>query len=324
MTRVAREIAPVAGQEHPDVHLVGLGLQPLKPAPHPVILAVAVQNQPLLLGAQVSPRDAGRNAALFAERKQLAPLPLGGFDPPRFDSAVLERQTRVGDDQLQIKINRAAKALALLARTQRAVEREQVGDRLLVHDLTRRALQPVGKGLLGLLGVGKDEAQPALAVLKGLLQGVVGAFFVARADAQAINHHAALFLTDQALGPGVQLLDVNNRAGHQQTEEAGPDQTVLDVAPGQAVRDGDTESDIETRALGLLLGQLSEHRLGRVALDRLAALATRQHPDLGKQELEVVVQLDGRRPKSSRHSGVGPRRTRCRRPDSTCPSRSPR
>src|SRR5215510_5048992 len=139
MTDLARKVATVASEEHAHVHLVGLGLQPAKPTAHAVVVAVSLNDQSPLFLTEVLPGDSSRNPLLLAEGKQLAPFPLRGFDTPGFERAVFDREQRVRHDQVEVEVDGATEPTATVARSQRAVEREQVGYRFLVGNATRGA-----------------------------------------------------------------------------------------------------------------------------------------------------------------------------------------
>ena len=83
----ARRVAAVLGQQHPDMHLVGLGLQVLEEAfdaePVLVPLAVpvgrAVDNPVLVLGLELVPGRVARNAGVLGMAHQV----VLGFLPGR-------------------------------------------------------------------------------------------------------------------------------------------------------------------------------------------------------------------------------------------------
>src|SRR5262249_45900973 len=115
------------------------------------------------------------------------PFPLGGFDAPGFNRPVFNRQQRVRYDQVKIEVDGAPEPSASFARPQRAIEREQIRDRLFVGDATGGALQLIREWLLDVLGVGKNQRQPSLAVMKGLLQRIVDALLLPGSQYQAID-----------------------------------------------------------------------------------------------------------------------------------------
>ena len=290
---LARKIAAVARQEDAHVHLVGLAFQPFEPAAHPVIVVVALHDRAAVRRREVLPRHVGRDAVLLAEREQFAPLPLRGLDAPRFDGAGLERQRRVGDDQLGVDVDAAPEPAAGVARAERAVEREHVGHRLAVGDAARRAFQPVRERLCPAVVVREDEGQPSLAVVERLFARIVRALSGARGEHQPIDQHGTRLdrLARGVTRAFVQFLDRGRPAVDQQPVEAGLHQTGADVLPGQAGGRRDLEGDHEARARGPAFAQLAIDRFRGVALDPLAARAAVQGADLRVQQFEVVVQL---------------------------------
>ena len=116
-----RRVAAVLGEQHPDVHFVGLGFQVLKETldaipllvPFAIPVGRAVDHPIALTGVELGPRRVARNASGFGVAHQvvLALLPsrgLHGLDGPGAQGEFV-----VGNHQTVIHPNHTAKALAL-------------------------------------------------------------------------------------------------------------------------------------------------------------------------------------------------------------------
>ena len=181
-------VAAVFGQQHADVHLVGLGLQVVKKALHAVPLLVPLAcptgrpaNHPLLLrGAELLPRRIAWNAGGLGVPHQvvLVFLPRRGLQ--RFDSAAAQGFFVVGNHQAPIDANHPAKALAGLARPGWGVEGEHRRQRLGIAQVAVGAVQAGGEfPNLGRIRVGQAiDIQSASAAFQRHLDGLNHAYFL--------------------------------------------------------------------------------------------------------------------------------------------------
>jgi hypothetical protein len=127
-------VAAVLGQQHPDVHLVGLALQVGEEAPHAVpllaplpvaVAGLALQHPMLLLGRELHPGGVARDALLAGQAHQVL-LALGpGRCLKGLDGAAAQGLLRVGDDQAPVHADHPTEAAAVLAGADRRVEAEQ-------------------------------------------------------------------------------------------------------------------------------------------------------------------------------------------------------
>ena len=145
----ARGVAAVLGQQHADVHLVGLALQVLEETVDAIPLLVpfavpvrrAVHHPVLLRRRQLVPGRVARNAGGLGVAQQIF-LAFGpGRCLQRLDGAGAQRQLVVGDDQSQVDADHAAKAAAAGAGPDGGVEGEQRGNRVLVAQVALRTVQ---------------------------------------------------------------------------------------------------------------------------------------------------------------------------------------
>ena len=153
VARLARRVRAVPRQQHADVHLVGLGLEPREEALHAVPRArprlapahpavVALEHPVALRVAQVAPRHVERDAALaspYLTRSSWHSLIALGL--PGLDRAVAERLRLVGHDQAVVDADHAPEAAAGLAGAERRVEREQARCGIRVVDVAVGAVQ---------------------------------------------------------------------------------------------------------------------------------------------------------------------------------------
>ena len=136
----ARVVRAVLREQHADVHLVGLRLEPGKEALHAVPLllpprALAVDHPRALLGRELAPRHVRRHEAQEVVLTLLVALRL-----PRLDRALGECLPLVRDHEPVVDADRAAEPAALLARPKRRVEREAIRHDVAVRDVAPRAV----------------------------------------------------------------------------------------------------------------------------------------------------------------------------------------
>ena len=152
--RLARGVAAVFGQQHADVHLVGLALQILEKAPHAVPLPAPVAlaeirrafNHPLpLLRRKLRPGRVARNTRRCGVAHQilLALLPRGRLN--RLDGPGAQAQPRIRHHQPPVHANHPPEAPARLARAHWRVEGKHRRRRLVIAPPALRAMQPRGK-----------------------------------------------------------------------------------------------------------------------------------------------------------------------------------
>ena len=148
----ARRVRAVARQQHADVHLVGLGLQPGEEALHAVPLArpglapahpigVAVDHPAAVRLVHVAPRDVEREPVLPRHLLEVVLALAIALRLPRPDRARAQRLRLVGDHEAVVDADHAAEAAAGLARADRRVEREEARHRLGVVDVALGAVQ---------------------------------------------------------------------------------------------------------------------------------------------------------------------------------------
>ena len=146
-------VAAVLGQQHPDVHLVRLGLQVLKKTFHakPVLVPLAVplrravDHPVLLLGCELVPGGVARDAGGFGVAHQvvLGLLPGRGLD--RLDGPGAQRELVIGDHQAVIDADHPAEAAAGVAGANRRVEGKHRGDWVGVAQVAVGAVQTGGE-----------------------------------------------------------------------------------------------------------------------------------------------------------------------------------
>ncbi len=173
----ARIVRAVLREQHADVHLVGLRLEPREEALHAVPLllpprALAVEHPGALLGREIAPRHGRRHAALRREAHEVVLALLVALRLPRLDRAFGERLALVRDHEPPVDADRAAEAAAVLACAERRVEREAVRHDVAVGDVAMRAVPVRGELEGARFGRLVDEAHGhvALAELEGVLE----------------------------------------------------------------------------------------------------------------------------------------------------------
>ena len=149
-TGATRRVTAVLGQQHPDVHLVGLGLQirkePVDAKPVLVPLAIpvgrTVDDPTLLLGRELVPGCVTRNPRRLGVAHQvvLALLPRGCLH--RLDRPRAQGEFVVRDDQTQVHAHYAAKAPTGLAGAHGRVKGKHRRNRVGVAQIALRAVQP--------------------------------------------------------------------------------------------------------------------------------------------------------------------------------------
>ena len=263
------DVAAVARQEDAHVHAVRPRLQPGEPAAQAGEAAVAVDDHGLLRVAEAGERHVGGDAVVGAEGQHDAPFVPRRLGAPRLDGALREAFAAVRDNQVQVDVDGAPEALAEPAGAQRAVEGKQVGHRVAVGQVARRAMQVLAEvQRLALRQVYRD---PPLAEAQGLFERVQQAGTAVRLQGQAVDHHL-----DACPGP---------RSGEAQPLQLQAQRlggASVDALVGKADRGGLSAVPVQQRR---------HDAAGRAALHRLVALPAVQLPHLGEQQPHVVGQL---------------------------------
>ena len=150
---MAGRVAAVLGQEHTDVHLVGLRLEVLEEALDAVPLLVplagpvgrAVDHPVALCLGECHPGGVTRNAGLAGVLHQVVLAFLPGRCLQGLDGTVAQRLARVGNHQPVVDADHPAEAAAGVAGTVGGVEAEQRRLRIGIADVAVRAVQAGGK-----------------------------------------------------------------------------------------------------------------------------------------------------------------------------------
>jgi hypothetical protein len=128
------------------MHFVGFGFKPPEKSPDPIIIGCSVDNRFFLGFCKTLKRgmcwDFGAPAKghhivkFYAVIRRIS---------PRFNSPVRQGTPGIRDDEIQINVNGPAKPPACLARANRAVKREEIGDWFAVLDFAVRAFKSVAE-----------------------------------------------------------------------------------------------------------------------------------------------------------------------------------
>src|SRR4029079_13709897 len=117
------EVSAVTAQEHTDVHLVFLPLEPAEETADAIVVVTAFDDESLLLISQARPRNVQpelRHTGRSFQFRELGPVVRFA---PRLDRALRDRFGRIGHDQIHVELDDVAEAVAGRARTERVVER---------------------------------------------------------------------------------------------------------------------------------------------------------------------------------------------------------
>ena len=181
--RRALPVGPVAREQHPHVHPVALGLQPVEEPAHPVPPALvevrlAFQHPFAGRGVELAPRAVERHLAPARVALQVALALAVALRLPRAHRPFAERLRLVGDHEPVVDAHRAPEAAAGLAGAERGVERERARGRLPVFDVAAGAVQGGGEASRragAALGVEPVDGEAAPSRLQGALDGLGGA-----------------------------------------------------------------------------------------------------------------------------------------------------
>ena len=304
----ALRVAAVTRQQHADVHLVGLGLQPVEEVAHAVPVArpravpvlplrVALEQPLAMLRRQIAHRDVHRHAVFLRHLLEVLLALAIALGLPGLHRAFGQRLGFVRHHQAEIHPDHPPEAATGLAGTDRRVEREQPGrglgivdvavramqsgriapHRLAQHPLRRRGLHPLARRIHG---------KPPMTALQRRLQRLGQARILGVRRAEAVLHHLQHVLPLGA-GPGEALLDARvtlrgEQAGHLRLAEAR--------------RHRHRKAHHQAR---IALGCRARAQVGgdadrRIAPHRLAAATAVQMRGARVQQLEVVGELGHR------------------------------
>ena len=143
-------VRSILREQHADVHLVRLGLEPREEAPHAVPelvfpAAFAFQHPLAMLRAQLTPWRIERHAALAREAHQIVLAFAIRLRLPRPHDAAAQRFRLVGHDEAEVDADDPAEAAATFAGAERRIEREQARRRLAVVDVAIGTVQVGGE-----------------------------------------------------------------------------------------------------------------------------------------------------------------------------------
>ena len=352
----------VAALERGDDPLEGERVGP--PAAHPVAIrdvdalaARAVQEPSLLLLGQLPPGPVGRDLVAVGDRLDHRLVEARVPDRPRDESALVDREARVRDEEVGVDLLLRTEARAARAGPVRRVEREDPRLELRKRDPVIGAGEPlrVHEALTAVDQVDPDEP---------LGEGDRRLHRLRQPEAEVVLHDEPV---DDDLDRVLELLVEHGRLVEQvllavdlDTREALVAKALEHVAVLALPVADDRGVDREARSLGER-EDLLDDRVHRLPGDRPAADRAVRPPDARVEESEVVVDLrdraDGRArvprrrllvdrdrrararrssrrraspssagtgartPTATRRTGAGPRRRSCRRRGSTSPSR---
>ncbi len=299
--RRARRVRAVARQEHADVHLVRLGLEPVEEALHaiPVRLArllpahpvgVALHHPALVLLAQIAIGHVERHAALRGHLLQVVLALVIALRLERLDRAIAQRLRLVGDDEPVVDADHAAEAAARIAGADGRVEREARGRRIRVVDVAIGAMQVGGESPCLAVFLPED-IHAALSHPQRGLDGLDHARLLPRGHLHAVLRD----FEPRALAP----VDARVALGLQQ---------LGDFLFGEVRRHVDGKRDHQARiARGRrAIAHLGEDRLGRVAAHGLVALAAEELRGAREEQLQMIVDLRHRPDRRARRAhGIG-------------------
>lgn len=144
-------VGAITGEQDPDVHFVGLRLQPAKVAFDAIpglgpgvllaVIGIAVDDPALLGGRQIAKRHVHGNAGTPSRPGHIGLAFAAGLGLPRFDGALREGFGVVGNGQLVIDGDDASEPLAVGAGAEGMVETEERGAGRLVFEVASGAVK---------------------------------------------------------------------------------------------------------------------------------------------------------------------------------------
>jgi hypothetical protein len=223
--------------------------------------AVAVDDEPPLLGREVAPRHVERHADRLRHLLQIGEVRTVVRLGPRLDGALGDRLGLVGHHEIDVEFDDVAEAVAGRAGAERVVEREQARLRRLVRQGARPALEALAEDV-------PHVGRPVVAELHG--PGRPAALLIGDLDrigepgplvgtrAQPIDDHRQRGAPVEIRGR--QVFEGHGPAVHEQAAEALPAQR-LDGGPSGRGRPGFGDRLDRTlvagvgRVIGLLVGR---------------------------------------------------------------------
>ena len=301
--RAAGPVGPVLRKQHPDVHAVGLGFQPVEEALHTVPLAVLpsslAEEDPITLRiGQLVPRNIRGNTPAASHAHEIVLALAVALRLPRAHSTRRQAESGVRDDQSVVDTDDAAEAATDLARADGRVEGEHVLVRIPVIDVATRTVQPRGEPerlSASPLGIEAEDVNPAPSVLEGGLDSLHDARPAHGCECNAV-------LDD------FQVAAVR----HGDARVALPGQQVPHFVFAEVRRDRHGECDEQLVARPAVLpssprcAQFLVHTLRRVTPHRTAAIPAVKTGGAREKEFQVVVQLGhGAHGRTRRAHGIG-------------------
>ena len=278
-TGSARGVAAVLRQQHADVHLVGLGLEPREEALRavPDLLlprSLAVDHPAALLVGEVAPRHVERNAALAGELFQVFLALAVRLRLPGPDRAAAQRLRRIGHHEPVVDADDPAEAAAGLAGAERRIEREQARRGIAIVDVAVGAVQvrrvPPRRATLGVHGnPPPPDSQRGLDRLEHATR-------VGRPGAEPVLHHLEPSWLARVDARVALLLEQREHLGFAEIRRHGHRER--EHQPGVA-RGGRARP------------QVGGDAVRRVPAHRPATAAAVQPRRPGVQQLQVVVEL---------------------------------
>ena len=334
------------------------------PPSHPVavlhvdLVAVgAVQEPVLLLRRELPPRNVGRDLVAVGDRLDHRLVEARAADRPRHERAVIDRERRVGHEQVGIDLLLRAEAGAARACAVRRVEREDPRLQLGQRDAVLGAGEVLRVGACSRLYRAVDDDEPFRELRRGL-------------DRCVSRVRRSSFITSRSTTTSIVCLNFLSSVGGSSSGCCSPSTLTRENPSLRSSSNRSRNSPFRSRTTGALTvkrvrpaARGSARRSSRsTARDRPPADRAVRAPDARVQQAQVVVDLghgadcrarvprgrllvdrdrgaesrrSSRRPASpssagtgarmrtaTRRSGAAPRRRSCRRRGST--SRSPR
>ncbi len=293
-------VGAVAGEEHADVDLVGLRLQPAEELVEVGEGPLAAPDPRPVLGRQLAPGHVERDPPLLRRGEETVVQLLIGRRVPRRDGALGEAAPRIGDDPLAVDADHPAEPLAARAGTERGVEREEgrsgAAGGLAAHRAGELAAEVAHAPRAARL-------DPAVAEVPGLLQGVDDARpgrgprrEPAEDERQRVERR----------GPGGARLHAHHLLAVEAALEPLADQLAEGVVRGPLVlAAGARQAHQQEERIARGTGEEVVRRLfGRPGAHRPMALGTAHRAQMGVEEAQDVHRL-GDRP--DRRAGVAHR-----------------
>ena len=142
----AERVGAVARQQHADVDLVALGLEPVEEPLDAVEVAAPLDQDLALVRRQPRHRHVGPHRVAPAGAEEVVVRGLVRRRVPRRDRALREREAAVGDRLLEVHADHAPEPLAGRAGAERGVESEERRRRVAKLPPAARAMQPAPEG----------------------------------------------------------------------------------------------------------------------------------------------------------------------------------